>query len=124
MNPQDILDRLALMAGLSDEEAAALLPLCGEAAADLRRALRPGVNEQTQSGRLTAAAAALAYYRYTLFRAPGGGWESFTAGDISVRQDGKTAVLLTKQVWLDAQSAVADLLEDDGFCFRQVPYVF
>ena len=62
LNIQEILERFALIASLSMEEAVGYTALCSDAAGELTRRLRGTVSENNAS-RLEPAAASLAYYR-------------------------------------------------------------
>ena len=110
---QEILERFALIASLPMEEAVGYTALCSDAAGELTRRLRGTVSENNAS-RLEPAAASLAYYRYAMYQAANA--EDFTVGDITVAsgRDDK------REVWMEAEREIADLLSDDGFVFRGV----
>ena len=123
MNIQEILMRFALIADLNLEEAAPWLPICSEAAEEIRGQLKNAADEATHARRLTAAAAALAFYRYTLYRASGSGMDTFSAGDVKITSDKKNSVQIAQSVWCNARNTVSDVLKDDGFLFEQVKFV-
>lgn len=114
---QKTLERFSLLSGLPMEEAVAFTALCSEAAAELARKARSAVTEQN-APRLQAAAACLAYYRYAMYQATGE--ESFSVGDITVSGGTNDKVRFAKEIWLETRDGISDLLEDDGFLFRQV----
>ena len=116
MEPEEILARFALLAGLTAEEAQAWRALCGDAAAEISAQLREGAD--ARDARLTAACAALAFYRYALTGAAGGG-ESFSAGDVKVARAADTEER-AERLWLQARRAAAPLLRDGDFLFRRV----
>ena len=114
---QKILERFSLISSLPMEEAVGYTALCSDAAGELVRRLRGVVNEENAS-RLQAAAASLAFYRYAMYQAANG--EDFTVGDITVSSGRNDKVKLAREIWLEAQREISDLLEDDGFVFRGV----
>ena len=117
LNIQEILERFALISGLPMEEAVCYTVLCADAAGDLTRRLGGSAGREAVS-RLEAAAASLAYYRYAMYQAAGA--EDFTVGDIAVSGGGSDKIRLAREVWLEAEREIADLLPDDGFVFRGV----
>lgn len=119
MQPDEILTRFALLAQLSEAEAAPFLPLCGEAAASIRRQLKSGINETTYDSELTAAAAALAFYRYALLQAANDTGD-FKAGDVSISRRGPEKVQFAEAVYKEAKAEVAGLLLDADFVFERV----
>lgn len=115
MDAQLVYHRFLLLAGLPEQQNAALFSLCEEAARELERRLRPGA-EHT-SPRLIYPAAAMALARYCLAGAAAEDAGSFTAGDIHVTKETATAIAAAQRMERDALNSVADLLEDDSFCF-------
>ena len=120
MDLQIILKRFTLYASLTDAEAAPWLPLVSDAAHDVHRMCRCSAPDDAQINRLERAAAALAFYRYTLYRASGVGMEDFRAGDIEVSADKAAAVEFAERVWREEQGRASDLLNDGDFLFRRV----
>jgi hypothetical protein len=116
MNLEEILERFALFGGIEREEAAAYGMLCEDAACDLRKRLRRQSDEAANARRLCAAAAALAYFRYVLWGAAGRDGGSFRAGDVSISAADER-VKGAAALWREERAGVADLLQDDGFCF-------
>ena len=114
---QEILERFALIASLPMEEAVGYTALCSDAAGELTRRLRGTVSENNAS-RLEPAAASLAYYRYAMYQAANA--EDFTVGDITVASGRDDKVRLAREVWMEAEREIADLLSDYGFVFRGV----
>ena len=78
------------------------------------------VKEAMKNGasRLEPAAASLAYYRYAMYQAANA--EDFTVGDITVASGRDDKIRLAREVWMEAEREIADLLSDDGFVFRGV----
>jgi len=116
---QEVLERFSIIAGLSIDQAAPWITICKESIEQIESKIKEGVDKQACSRRLSSAAAALSFYRYTMYKASGGGLESFTAGDISIKNDKKTSLQIAFRVWRDARSSVADLLNDDEFVFER-----
>ena len=87
---------------------------------NIKLKLKSGIDIDTNSRRLTTAAAALSFYRYALYRASGVGMNNFVAGDIKVESDTDASVKTAATVWGDAKKGIADLLVDEDFVFRQV----
>lgn len=117
MNVQEVLSRFALLAGLTAEESAPWLPVCGEAVQEINGRVKTGVDTVSQSGRLCVLAAAFAFYRYTLYRGSGAGMESFQAGDVTVSSDWQKNVQTAREMWNETAACAADLLQDSGFIF-------
>ncbi len=120
MKLQNIVKRFSIIANISFEEAFPWTEVCEEAADEIRRHLKSEIDETEHHRRLEAAAAALAFYRYVIYRASGGGMESFTAGEIKIKSDAKTSVKMALAVWKDAKHSIADLLNDDDFMFETI----
>lgn len=105
---------------MSLEESGLWAETCEDAACEIRRHLRSGVDENKHHRRLEAAAAVLAFYRHVIYRASGGGMHEFTAGEIKVRADAKVSANLALMVWKDAKHSIADLIDDDEFMFETI----
>lgn len=123
MDVQEILLRFALIADLGQEEAAPWISICSEAADEIRSLLKDLLTEADNSTRLNAAAAALTFYRYTLYRASGAGMNDFSAGDIKVISDKKTTVEMALRIWIDAKKTIMDLIDDNEFLAEQVKII-
>ncbi len=120
MNLQETLERFAIIAGLSMDDISPWIPICEDAYDEIKRHLRDETDEDANSRRLNVAAAALAFYRYILYKVSGGGMESFSAGELRIKTNGETSVKMAYNVWKDAKNAVADLLTDDDFMFERI----
>ena len=115
MNIDEILNRFALLAGLTAEEAAERRVLCEDALVRIQSQCREEVDPAEQSSLLCAAASALAFYWYALGRDVAEG-EDFTAGDVKL--SGRHGLAAARELWQSAEKQIAPLLRDDGFCFR------
>lgn len=120
MELQNIVKRFSIIANLSFEEAFPWTEVCEESYDEIKSHLKSGVDENEHHRRLEAAAAALSFYRYVIYRASGEGMESFTAGEIKIKADAKTSVKIALTVWKDAKRSIADLLNDDDFAFEAI----
>ncbi|MFU0831854.1 MAG: DUF4054 domain-containing protein [Oscillospiraceae bacterium] len=116
IDTDDVLARFSVLTGLQDVEK--YLPLCTDTAREIQSAERNTCGEDGYDA-LAAAAAALAFYRYTLARAASGA-ESFSAGDVKVTQSaGSTESAL--MLWKEAAAAAAPYLVDSGsFLFGRI----
>ena len=85
MEEQEVLRLFGLFTGLSEEEAAGWAVLCRSTIAELTGRLRPGVDPASDANRerLSAAAAAMAAYRYRLLGA-GQTPDSLKVGEITL----------------------------------------
>ena len=120
MNLQEIIERFTIIANLSESEVYPWISLCEDACEEIKNHLKSGVSIQDNSRRLCVAAAALAFYRYALYRASSGAMESFTAGELRIKTDSKLSAQIAYSVWRDARNAVSDLLKDDEFIFERI----
>lgn len=120
MNLQQVLEKFALIAELSSDEAAVWSSVCQDSIDEITGLLKDGINESDYSGRLTTAAASLAFYTYSLYRASGSGMDSFTAGTVRISSNKKSYVQNAEMVWLNAKARISDLIKDTNFVFEQV----
>lgn len=120
MNLQETLERFSIIANLPMEDISPWIPICEDACDEIKRHLRSGVDEIKNARRLNVAAAALSFYKYVLYRASGGAMESFSAGELRIKTNGKMSIKMAHKVWEDAKSSIADLLTDDDFIFERI----
>ena len=115
MDIDEIMKRFAVLAGLTETDAADWRPLCEDALVRIRSQCREDVDTAEQSGLLCAAVSALAFYQYSL-RNTVTDTEDFTAGDIRITQktNGNNSA---KALWEDAREQIAPLLRDPSFYF-------
>ena len=116
LNPADVLERFTLLSGLC-EGAQRYLPLCSDAAAEVERNERENCPKEALA-LLTAAAAALANYRYALAQAGASGL-SFTAGDVKVAP-GTANLRPARQLWRESAAAASPYLLQNTFLFGRV----
>lgn len=120
MNTQEVLSRFAIMANLTIEEASIWTTLCEDTIEELQKHIKDGIDEEKSARQLNAAAAALSFYKYTLYRASGMGMDAFSVGDISIKGDKKLSVQTAYKVWQEAKGSICDLIVDDGFIFEEI----
>ncbi len=120
MNLQEILERFAIIASLSMDDVSLWIPICEDASEEIKRHLKEGISEDENARRLNVAAAALAFYRYILYKTAGGGTESFSAGELRIKTNAQVSVKTAYNVWRDAKNSIADLLTDDDFIFERI----
>ncbi|MCY1715089.1 hypothetical protein [Caproiciproducens galactitolivorans] len=116
MDIENVMERFALMADLSDKAAAKYKPFCEDAMAEIKR--RAKDDSAAAQGILCAAAASLALYRWALANACAGE-ESFSAGDVRVTKSGMN-VETARQAWRESVAAAAPYLKDEGFLFERI----
>lgn len=119
MHLQFVLERFALLAGMAPEEMAPWEPVVEEAYQELLQKTKGRKLEDTKQRQLDAAAAALAFYRYTQYRLVNEAG-SFTAGDVRLEGGKEESVRMAQQLWLQSKAQVSDVLEDDDFLFRRM----
>lgn len=122
MDLQEILERFSLISGLTPEEVSPFTLILEESKNEIESKILDGVDKTAESRRLNAAAAALGFYKYILYKASRSGMESFSAGDITIKKSDITAVNLARSVWNEAKCAVSDILKDDDFLFEQIKF--
>lgn len=122
MDLQEILERFSLISGLSDEEASLWEPLLIDAQKEIESKLKSSVDQEADGRRLNVAAAALGFYKYTLYRLSGSGMGSFSAGDLSINLNDKESINIALNIWQEAKASIYDLLKDDDFLFQSLDY--
>ena len=116
MNVEEVVNRFALMAGLGSDAALRYRTVCEDAVLQISGLLREEVADETPE--VSAAAAALAFYRYTLAQAANLG-DGFQAGDVKVTKGG-SSVAMAREVWSQASADAAPYLKDGGFTFERI----
>ena len=115
---EEILALARQLGGLTEEEEI-LYPLCQAAGMELAGRLRAGTRPEDCGGAFPLAAAYLALAGFCA----AGRLEqavSFTAGDVTIRQDGGTAANRAAALREQAARIIAPWAEDSGFCFQKV----
>lgn len=109
------LDFFKLYTGLEQSQAVKWLPLIASAKAQITHRLRSAEKEEN-GDRLAEAAAALAFYKYTITKASNEDL-SFKAGSVSVSCADSKKIAAAKANLDAVLSSVSDLLTDDDFAF-------
>ncbi len=122
MDNQAIIERFALLAGMTLEEAAKWEDLCIECGLEIEALKKAGVNSETANMILNSTAASLALYRYSMYQSSNSAGDSFTVGDISVSTKSSASVNSDKarEAFEEAKAAAAPYLIDGDFAFKQV----
>ena len=120
METQNIVERFALISGLDSEKASTLTYICNDAKDEILSKLLPDVDIDSHSERLVAAAAALSLYKYMQYKSLEQTAESFSAGDITVKENTHQAVSTAFEIWNEEKAKIADIVQDDDFVFWQV----
>lgn len=115
-----IVSRFSFLSGVPLDEIEKFIPICSDAKAEIQSKIKYNIDESAESERLEAAAAALSFYKYILYNASLQSTQSFSAGDISVKEDIKQQLENARSMWYEAKASVCDILQDDGFCFQRV----
>lgn len=118
MNFEQIYQRFIQISGLSEAEAVKWQWLCTIAADELKARLRNNIDYESNGDRLNNAAAAFAFYKYSVLNVKDN-ISSFKAGDVTVAlsaDKNKKAL----EFWKASEKAVSDLLNDSSFLFKRV----
>ncbi|HIQ81202.1 MAG TPA: hypothetical protein IAD32_07985 [Candidatus Scatavimonas merdigallinarum] len=118
MNFKEVYERFLLIADMDQEEGSKWAVLCNEAIEDIQNMCKSGTDIQLNGRRLSAAAAALAFYKMALMQNAAEDVSSFKAGDISIQMGSRCTK--AQQAWLCAKAHISDLIRDEDFLFEQV----
>jgi len=118
LNISEIYHQFSLLSGLDMEETRKWSHLCAAADRDVQDMLKDGVDTGAQRARLVCAVAALAYYRYVMFRTAEDQADSFDAGDFRVRYNKTAALAAAKEAWASAMVSISGLIRDNGFAVK------
>lgn len=116
----ETVHEFARLSGLTEEEAVKWSAWCLAAQAELEARLRGGVSWQEEHTRLSAAAAALACYRYRLAEQTVDPFQSFSAGDVKLGRSASAEIEAAERLKEEALHSVCDLLEENAFLFWSV----
>ncbi len=117
-----VLKRFSIITNIELDESSSWVTLCKDSVEEIKNHLRKGVDIEAHAHRLEVAAATLAFYKYTLYRASSPGMESFAAGEIRIKSDPGTSVKMAYRAWQEAKSSIVDLIEDDSFIFERIAF--
>ena len=110
----------AALAGMTPEEALEHLDLIRLAKDEVESSLKPGCDPQEHRQALSYAAAALAFYRYSIIAANTGGVQSLRSGETTVAADGEEAIRIAREIRDEFMALAAPCLRDDRFVFQAV----
>lgn len=117
MNYQQVFQRFIELANLTEEEAEKYRWLCNNAVEELNEMLVKGIDKEACSGRLSATASALAFYKYSVI-SQGGNVNSVKAGEITVNC---TPLNQYASEYLNqCMKSIAPYVKDKNFLFRGV----
>lgn len=113
-----VWERFCTLAELEDESAQRYKAICETAVRQIEGLKRPQAGPEADWF-LTEAAAALAFYRWTMQNAALG-LDGFTAGEVRVERSGAN-IAFARTLWQEAETAAAPYLQDVNFVFQGVP---
>lgn len=117
MNYQQVFQRFIELTNLTEEEAQHYRWLCENAVEELEEMLVKGIDKEACSGRLSATASAIAFYKYSVM-SQGSNISSVKAGDVSVSC---TPLKQYASEYLSqCMKSLAPYLKDSNFMFRGV----
>lgn len=117
MNYQQVFQRFIELANLTEEEAEKYRWLCNNAVEELNEMLVKGIDKEACSGRLSATASALAFYKYSVI-SQSGNVNSVKAGEITVNC---TPLNQYASEYLNqCMKSIAPYVKDKNFLFRGV----
>ena len=116
MDLNKIIARFAVLADLSISQTSAFTDICSDSMGYISKIT--AIDEPTESdiGMLEGAAAALSFYKYTLFLMGSGSARGFSAGDFSLDGLGAAADHALS-LWMQAKKEISHLIKDDDFTF-------
>ena len=120
VNLQTILEHFVLISGIPEDEVAEYIPMCEDAQEEITSNLKSNADTSAYERKLNVAAATLAFYKYTLCRASGGNAESFTAGELRIKNNLQSNVNMAYRLWSEAKKAISPLIQDTDFFFERV----
>ena len=112
------VEQFALLTGLGEQEAGNYRPLCENARAQVMGIAKPDIGTAGELV-LCSAAAALAFYRWTLLRAAAGAENGFAVGDVRVTKHAAD-VDTARTLWRESEAAAAPYLNDTQFVFERM----
>ena len=117
MNYQQVFQRFIELTGLTQEEAEQYRWLCNNAVEELEEMLVKGIDKEACSGRLSATASAIAFYKYSVI-SQGSNVNSVKAGEVTVNC---TPLKTYAQEYLNqCMKSIAPFIKDSNFMFRGV----
>lgn len=108
------------MTGMTTEEALEQVDLLRLSIAEVESSLKTGVDRRQNAQVLSYAAAAIAFYRYSVMMANTGGIQSIRSGETTIGADPAAAVEIAAAIRDEFLALAAPLLQDKRFGFQAV----
>lgn len=118
MNFDQVIEKFSLLSGLESNTANQWRWLCMESFQAYKERIRTENEQDGCCDSVSAAAAAFAYYKYTLLHEEKE-TNSFKAGDVTIGFSNHS-IENAYTIWKQAEQSAAKWLKDDGFYFRKV----
>ncbi len=125
MTAWEVKDYLIQLTQWDETEEEEILSLCKTSLKEIEARLRANIDRNDV--RISAAAAAIAYYKLTLKRSCSSQDEeitNFTAGDVSITQNKSDRTNLqienAQRLYNEALQSIIPLSEDNGFAFENI----
>lgn len=115
-----IVERFKLISGLDSSEISKWLPLCKDGLDHIENRIKRSTDIYKNSNRLSNAAAAYAYYKYTFYD-NSNSYNRFSAGDIRIELN-EDYHKKAKGIWLEEEENISDLIKDNNkdFVFQRI----
>lgn len=117
MDYQQVFQRFIDLTNLTEEEAGQYRWLCNNAIEELDEMLVKGIDKDACSGRLSAAASSIAFYKYSVI-SQGGNVNSVKAGEITVNCT--PLKQYASEYFNQCMKSIAQYIKDSNFVFRGV----
>ena len=120
MNIEDVVDIFTRFSGLSSEDVIKFRFMCLNAFEYVKSHTKSGTDMSVYGGRLTFAAAALAYYGYILWSVSDGDGSEIKTGDITVKPIAEKQLESAEKLCRNAFSAISEVFDDGSFVFEGI----
>lgn len=114
-----VLSRFLFLTDIDSNEAFNCAPFIYDAMAEISEMLLPEAFTEESSRRITAAAAALAAYRYRVILTARGDCNGIKAGDVTISPNEKV-LAAAKDIYIESLAKISDLVKDEEFIFKGV----
>ena len=120
MELSKVCQLFAAFTGMTAEEALEQLDLIRLSIAEVESSLKPGIDPKEHAHVLSYAAAATAFYRYSVIAANTGGLQSIRSGETTIGADPAAAVEIAAAIRDEFLALAAPLLTDRRFGFQAI----
>lgn len=120
MSLKNVTDRFLLLSGIEESEIQRWLPLCRDSLEFIESRLKNKQDLEENICRISSAAAALAYYSYSLTASAAFEPKRFKAGDVEIESSNSGMAEAAKALWLSEKEKLGDLLKDECFFFGRI----